>query len=239
MKFLKPLIGITIDYLALEEMNQEQCYILRENYSAALSNNGAIPILLTHDSSNIDFWAENLDGLLFTGGNYDIDPSLYGEIPKLNKIILNDSRSNFEINLFKKFFATGKPILGICAGEQLMNVMLGGTLIQYIPDEIENFLEHSRAKDRRQFCHSVSIQKDTLLYNILQCNEIEVNTSHRQAVRTPGNNIIVNAIAPDNVIEGIEVKGHPFCLGVQWHPEYMLGTHDHKIFHHFVNSCHS
>lgn len=234
---MRPLIGITPDYLSLEEVRNEQCYILRENYLSALSKHGATCVILPHDDNSVESLVEKLDGLLFTGGNHDIDPKCYGEVIKSDTVTLNNKRTNFEMDLFKKFFATGKPILGICGGQQLINVCLGGSLIQHIPDEIDNHIEHSRSVDRKQFCHSVIIKKDTLLYKILKTDKIEVNTSHHQAVKKLGSNVICNSIATDQVIEGIEIKGHKFCLGVQWHPEYLLGDNDEKIFKFFVNSC--
>ena len=129
------------------------------------------------------------------------------------------------------------PILGICGGEQLINVSLGGTLIQDIKNLKFKTLEHEQLNPRDQTSHQVYIEPKTLLHSIIGEDTINVNSAHHQAVKNPGKNLTVNAIAEDGLIEGIENNNKKFCLGVQWHPEYSIDSGDKKIFQAFVSAC--
>ena len=121
-------------------------------------------------------------------------------------------------------------------GEQLLNVILGGSLIQHIPDEIENPLDHEQTNPKSEPAHDIFIKENTLLHQIVKKRKIAVNSSHHQAVAAPGNAVVSNAFAPDGVIEGIEVPSKRFCLGVQWHPEYGINKSDQAIFQGFVDA---
>jgi putative glutamine amidotransferase len=110
-------------------------------------------------------------------------------------------------------------------------------LIQHIPDEINNPIEHEQKKPRNQAGHSVIIKENTKLYNIISTKEIMVNSAHHQAVKKPGNGLIVNAISSDGVIEGIEDPKKNFCIGVQWHPEFFIQGSDNKLLKAFIEAC--
>jgi putative glutamine amidotransferase len=126
------------------------------------------------------------------------------------------------------------PVLGICGGEQLLAVALGGTLLQHIPDSIENALEHEQPNPRHEPGHEITLVPGTLLHRIAGVDTMRVNSAHHQAVRAPGRFAVVNATASDGVIEGIEDPRYGFALGVQWHPEFLIDPADAKIFHAFV-----
>ena len=128
-------------------------------------------------------------------------------------------------------------MLGICGGQQILNVVLGGTLIQHIPDYVPSCLNHKQTQSRHQPSHTITIAEGTLLKKILGEEIIEVNSRHHQAVEKTGSRIKINAYAPDGVIEGIEVSNQRFCLGVQWHPEYLYTTHDRNLFKAFIAEC--
>jgi putative glutamine amidotransferase len=237
LNFDKPVIGIAIDYSEDKTYSQYPWYAIRENYSSAISNTGGIAILLPHEPSALEHYTQLVDGLLFIGGDFDIDPIVYGENINSDKIKTNKKRFNFEYELCKIALAKKLPILGICAGEQLLNVIYGGTLIQHIPDHIETSIEHTQSIPKHIASHKIKIIKDSLLYKILKVEEIEVNSTHHQAVKEVGKQIKVNAVAPDGIIEGIEITDYPFALGVQWHPEYIASKYDQLIFDYFINFC--
>ncbi|MCH7889796.1 MAG: gamma-glutamyl-gamma-aminobutyrate hydrolase family protein, partial [Proteobacteria bacterium] len=161
---------------------------------------------------------------------FDVDPALFGVTTRHASVTTKDRRTAFELAITRAAVARDMPVLGICGGEQLLNVALGGTLIQHIPDEVEGALAHEQANPRTETGHSVRVVAGTLLHGIVGADEIEVNSAHHQAVRDLAPGLVVAAIAPDGVIEGIEDARRRFCLGVQWHPEFALGAGDDRIF---------
>lgn len=236
-KFTGPVIGITLDYETNGGYSKLPWYALRENYCAAVSRFGALPVPLPHEAGQVAEYLGLIDGLIITGGAFDVSPELYGESAKHEKTSTKDRRTQFEFAITKGAIEQKTPILGICGGEQLLNVVLGGTLIQHIPDTIKNPLEHEQKNPRNEPGHEVTIKKGTLLSRIAGTEKIAVNTAHHQAIATAAPDTVVNATTSDGVIEGIELPSHPFCLGVQWHPEYFVDAADEKIFQAFINAC--
>ena len=233
----RSIIGITVDSESPGEYSRQPWYALIKNYFQMVSDAGGGPILLPHEIKLINLYIEKIDGLLITGGDFDIDPQLYGEKKKFRKIKSKKNRTNFEIEITKKAIRKNIPILGICGGQQLLNVAFGGTLIQHIPKEIKNPLKHEQPNPRTEAGHRVKILGNTLLHKITNKKIMHVNSAHHQAVKNPGKNLTVNAIAEDGLIEGIENNNQRFCLGVQWHPEYSIDSGDKKIFQAFVSAC--
>jgi putative glutamine amidotransferase len=129
-------------------------------------------------------------------------------------------------------------VLGICGGQQLLAVAFGGTLIQHIPDAVPGAVPHEQPNPRTEPGHEVRIAEGTLLARVTGGRaRMAVNSAHHQAVATPGAGAVVNAVAPDGVVEGLEHPGHRFALGVQWHPEYAVDEADPLIFRAFVEAC--
>lgn len=232
-----PVIGITLDYETAPTYSKMPWYALRENYCSAVSRLGALPVPLPHEVALVDAYLDRIDGLIVTGGAFDVSPDYYGESTKHEKTTTKDNRTKFEFAITRGAIARKLPVLGICGGEQLLNVVLGGTLIQHIPDVIPAALEHEQKNPRTEPGHEVSLVKGTLLHKIAGADRINVNTAHHQAVEKLAPGVVVNATTSDGVIEGIELNGHPFCLGVQWHPEYHVDPADAKIFEAFVKAC--
>ena len=233
----QPIIGITLDYEEGGGYSKMPWYALRENYCSSVSRFGATPLPLPHETGHLDTYAGLIDGLVITGGAFDVSPELYGASSQHETVTTKQRRTRFEFGITKLAIERGIPILGICGGEQLLNVVLGGTLIQHIPDSIPNALEHEQKNPRTEPGHDVAVVEDSLLHRILGTTKIAVNSAHHQAVATPAPGAIVDATAPDGVIEGIEYPAHPFCLGVQWHPEYFVTGADDKIMEAFVAAC--
>ena len=229
-----PIIGITLDFENNSGYSKFPWYAIRENYLTSLHKFGAIPFPLFHTSSVNSEFIKTLDGLVITGGNFDIDPSLYAKSMNGSRNI-KSKRTNFEIEIFNKFLETSKPILGICGGEQLMNVASGGDLIQDINTSIQTNIKHEQSNPRDEVSHEVIITKNSKLFKITKSEKIKVNSAHHQSVKNTGENFITSAVAPDDIIEAIEHTKHPWCIGLQWHPEFLITNFDIAIIKDFVN----
>ena len=228
----KPLIGITLDSETKKSYSKFPWYALRENYLTSLSKFNAIPVPLTHELKLVNSFSKFLDGLVITGGDFDIDPKYYNQAKRGTKNI-KSKRTNFEMKIYNKFLKINKPILGICGGAQLINVASGGTLIQNLKKKPIN---HEQTNPRNQTSHEININKKTKLFEICNINKIKVNSAHHQSVKKIGKDLIISAIATDGIIEGIEHKKHRWCIGLQWHPEFLITKFDLKIFKNFVEN---
>jgi putative glutamine amidotransferase len=231
-----PLIGVTLDAEPPGGYSKFPWYALRENYAAAVVEAGGVPILLPHEPAQCQHYLALIDALIVTGGAFDVDPALFGAETRHESVTTKDRRTQFEWAMTKGMLDADKPILGICGGQQLLNVVLGGTLIQHIPDEIEGPLAHEQPNPRDEPGHDINVTTGTLLHRIVGQSTLSVNSAHHQAVKAPGPGVIVDAVAPDGVIEGIEASDRRFCLGVQWHPEFGISTADRLIFQALIES---
>lgn len=231
-----PAIGITLDSEEPGGYSKFPWYAVRQNYTEAVAAAGGLPLALPHHPALAEAMLERIDALVITGGAFDVGPELYGEATRHQATTLKAQRTVAEMALLRGALRRDLPILGICGGEQLLAVALGGTLIQHIPDAVANALAHEQPNPRDQAGHEVAIVPETRLAAITDVATLAVNSAHHQAVATPGR-ARVNATAPDGVIEGIEDAGRRFCLGVQWHPEFFINTADRRIFDALVAAC--
>jgi putative glutamine amidotransferase len=231
------VIGLTLDHEPPGGYSQYPWYAIRENYCSAIRHAGGLPILLPHDPELAESYLDRIDGLLVTGGGFDVDPALFGAPNRHPSVKTKDRRTAFELAAAKGALARDMPVLGICGGEQLLAVALGGTLVQHIPDEIPGALPHRQPNPRHEPGHGVRIVPGTLLYRIAGADSLAVNSAHHQAVKTAGPGVVVDAVAEDGVVEGIEDPRRRFCLGVQWHPEFELSDGDRRLFRAFVEAA--
>jgi putative glutamine amidotransferase len=226
----KPLIGITpgssIDTLSHGTFER---YSINAAYCNAILAAGGIPVVLPfqEDAAAV---VQSLDGLLLTGGS-DIEPSRFGatEIhPETYGIA--PARDQFELDLFHHSLERNLPILGVCRGIQVVNVALGGTLIQDIPTEhlTGNPIQHRQQKNEiaaNQPGHDVTIDAGTWLHERVGDSTLPVNSFHHQAIANPGSGLEIIARAPDGIIEAVAMPDRPFVFAVQWHPELMFVDH--------------
>ena len=233
----RPIIGVTLDSEQPGGYSKYPWYAMRQNYADAIAAAGGLPIALPHQAELAAAYLERIDALVVSGGAFDVDPALYGEGDRHATVTLKEGRTAAELSLTRGALERNLPVLGICGGQQLLAVALGGSLIQHIPDAIADALEHEQLNPRHEPGHAVAVRPGTLLHRIVGAPEMRVNSAHHQAVREPGPHAVVNAVAPDGVIEGVEDARFRFCLGVQWHPEFFIDPGDRRIFDALIAAC--
>ncbi|PZM82555.1 MAG: gamma-glutamyl-gamma-aminobutyrate hydrolase family protein [Candidatus Melainabacteria bacterium] len=239
---MKPVIGINVDVTAgpPEEARVQALYF------DAVRLAGGVPLLVPPmPDEDLKIALERLDGLMFIGG-YDYCPSKYGEAldddtkKKLNVELAHERRQDFDFKLIRLALEKqAMPILGICAGEQLLNVELGGTLVTDIVHEHpdSNVLHASKNGWQDGFKrHEVILEEKSALAGIYKKLRIDVPTSHHQAVDKPGRGLSIAARAEDGIIEAVELEGRKFVIGVQWHPERDFEG-NRSLFETFVQHC--
>jgi len=233
----RPIIGLTLDSEPAGGWSKLPWYALRQNYFSAIIAAGGLPVALPHAPELASEYLDAVDGLLVTGGAFDVDPALWGGGAPHPKVTLKPGRTDFELAATRAALARDQPVLGICGGQQLLAVALGATLMQHIPDEHPSNIAHEQPNPRTEPGHEVVIAPGTLLARITGRTRMAVNSAHHQAIKSVGDGLLVNATAPDGLIEGIEATAHRFALGVQWHPEYTVDAADALILRGFVEAC--
>lgn len=228
----RPIVLIIPDFLKEES----RCsFITRCRYVESCIKAGLLPIVISYDLQQdiVSQYLEMAEGLLILGGGFAIDPKYFNQT-NTGKLPLNPERTAVEMAYFKESFKKNLPILGICGGMQLINVALGGSLIQHLPDR-EGYLNHCPSPFHK--AHKINIVSESLLFEMTQLKQDIINSSHVQAVDLLGRGLRAAAFAPDGVIEAIEHKEHPFCLGTQWHPEFWDSKVDFAIWDRFYEEC--
>jgi putative glutamine amidotransferase len=215
-----------------------------EDYRQAVLHAGGEVRVVEHGQTADEALA-GVGGLLLTGGE-DVAPERYGETPLPSVVRVSPERDAFEIDVIGEARRRRLPIFAICRGVQVLNVACGGTLVQDIPSQIENALDHAltvpphRAFD---YAHDVWIEDDSLLARLMQerlgdSDSVAVNSRHHQAIRQVAPGFRVVATAPDGIIEAIEDPASGFCLGVQWHPENFWRTGEFRpLFEGFLEAA--
>ncbi|QUW23127.1 gamma-glutamyl-gamma-aminobutyrate hydrolase family protein [Sporosarcina sp. Marseille-Q4063] len=231
----KPVIGITTD------VDSDRKHQLNTNYVTAVKRAGGLPLILPigveEDAKQV---AHLIDGIILTGGG-DIDPTLFDEEPHALLGEVSPTRDSLEIALAKEMLQANKPILGICRGLQILNVALGGAIIQDIHSQSANtILQHSQKATRSHQSHFVQVKKESILESIAETTKIKVNSFHHQAVKDVPKPLKISGTASDGIIEAVESTDHDFVLGVQWHPEALAEYGEVvslRLFDKFVEKC--
>jgi putative glutamine amidotransferase len=211
----RPRIGLTLD---VDEGRGR--YELPRTYVDAVLAAGGLPILLPHAAEAAGPYLALLDGLVVTGGAFDVPPDLYGEARRPECGPAKPERTTFEKDVLEAALAARLPVLGVCGGMQLLNVVRGGTLHQDLASA--GITGHEQPAPKDVPSHAVQVAAGTQLASLVGAGELRVNSTHHQAVKDVGQGVLVSARAPDGVVEAIELPDLPFALGVQWHPEAVL-----------------
>ncbi len=203
----RPIIGITSSKTA------EGKIAMSQNYLNSIWEAGAIGVFLayTQDEEKLAEYAQVFDGFLFAGGD-DMDPTLYGEQKMFENVEIDADRDRFELGLYKYVKQTGKPILGICRGIQVLNVAEGGTLYQHIEG-------HRQTEPGTVTEQKVLVKQGSMLYDLIGEGEIMVNSFHHQNIKDLAPSLCADAESEDGYIEAAHMPGHTFLFAVQWHPE--------------------
>jgi len=229
----KPIIGIVGNVMTKEtgRVRAVQQLYVYEEYINAVVKAGGIPIVLpiVDDLKLVRQQIDSCDGIIMTGGN-DVHPKFYSEDQNLHKTlqIVSSRMDLYQMELARLTIEKNMPILGICRGMQLINVVNGGSLYQDLSEKSGEILKHGDADLSNETEHSISIESESILKGILG-ESVVVNSYHHQSVNRIGDGLRVTAYTADGVIEAIEMTGKRFVVGVQWHPEMMLAVNDDML----------
>jgi putative glutamine amidotransferase len=215
------MIGITC---GMKTLAGKKVISIPEAYIRAVIKAGGLPVIIpeTVSPAELEGLRRRLDGLLLTGGA-DVDPARFNGKPNPKVYGIDAQRDEVEINLARLAASTSWPFLGICRGIQVINVALGGTLYTDIADQLPEALKHDYDSDteRALEAHPVELETDSALARILGGDTVRVNSLHHQGIENMAAGLRSIGTAPDSLVEAVELPGHPFGLGVQWHPEAM------------------
>lgn len=222
-----PLIGISVG--SIKRPDTGAAYLaVRPTYTHAVAVAGGAPMLipLQLDRDSLRAVYEQMDGIVLSGGG-DIDPVRYGAACSPHTASIDEARDEAEILIAQWAVEDDKPLLAICRGHQVLNVALGGTLLQDLRDEAPGSLRHDYSADEwfGRLVHDVTITAGSQLRDVLSEARLAVNSLHHQALAQVADSLRVVGCADDGIIEGIEHPDRRFILGVQWHPEALVDEH--------------
>lgn len=238
-QFRQPLIALPANRLTRK--NSIPHHEVKEAYIRAVIAAGGLPVLLPAAIPPADLprLVSLFDGFLFCGGG-DLEPGCYGGSQHPNMHGVNPERDAFELALVPLVVQSGKPLLGICRGMQVLNVALGGDLYGDLASQLPAALKHDYfpGYKRDLLVHDVTIETASQLAAILGEASVKTNSIHHQAVRKLASDLRATAFSADGVIEAVEMPANKFVLGVQWHPEWLQNSAPMRaIFTEFVRAC--
>lgn len=217
-------------------------YSINQSYVKAVEAAGGVPLLIPQleDPAALRRIYEMLDGLMLPGG-VDIHPSFYGQEPHSSLDPTDVGLDHVETTMLSWALEDDLPVLGICRGEQVLNVVMGGTLIQDIYTQYPTSIDHRESARRRirdYLAHDIAIDPASRLREIVGEDRVWVNTAHHQAIDKIASGLVATAWAPDGIVEGVESPGHRFVIAVQCHPEMLWRKNEWagKLFRAFVEA---
>jgi len=221
----RPLIGCTTYRKTADQDPPIELFGLMPTYVDAIVAAGGVPILIPLGLSDEALQAifERVDGLLLPGGG-DIEPEFYRGQPHTSLWGIDRDRDRVEFFMARAAVAQPKPLLAICRGHQVFNVALGGTLWVDVSSQMPDAIKHDYfgVHPRNYAAHSVKLQPNSKLSLCLGRDQTDVNSLHHQGIRDLAPELAAVAVAPDGLVEAVEIVGHPFAIGVQWHPENLI-----------------
>ncbi|MEM6583524.1 MAG: gamma-glutamyl-gamma-aminobutyrate hydrolase family protein [Pseudomonadota bacterium] len=215
-----PLIGITTERADPDPLFGMQGYTVESELYRAIAAAGAIPVALPAASDQPLEFLSSLSGLVFSGGGYAMPPHWYRPDGSVSPYEVSP-RFDYSVGLLQAALEQSMPILGICAGMQLIAGAYGARLIADLSHHDSNGERHWQVEEHTNVVHEVDIKQDSLLARLVGPARLGVNSIHREAVIECPEHLLVSAVSEEGVIEACEVPGHVFCLGLQWHPEHM------------------
>jgi len=223
----RPLIGILLDHQASGTFSSRPHYALRTGYFDAVWRAGGLPVALPYIADAAQDYLARCDGLILPGGFYPFPARIYGETAPAGETV--HPRFQFEEGFTRMALDADTPMLGICAGMQVIAAATGATLYRDVRADLPTDIDHLDAAPAEQAAHPVAIVEGSLLARTLGVTALDVNTAHKEALKDGLSGLGISATAPDGVIEGIELPDRRFCLGVQWHPEFFAAEGDPNL----------
>ncbi len=223
----RPLIGVLLDYQDAGTFSTRPHYAIRTAYFDAVYAAGGLPVGVPYIAAAIAETIEHCDALVTPGGSYPFPADWYGDAP--DSTIAPSPRFAFETALTEAALAADLPLLGICAGMQVIAGVFGGRFYRDVAVEPGTEIDHLNEKPAEQTAHDVAITPGSRLREIVGRDVMAVNTAHREALKAAPEGIVVNAVSTDGLIEGVEVPARKFCVGVQWHPEFFATDGDPNL----------
>lgn len=238
---MKPVIGI-LSHIGPHNTSPLGISTLGNTYVVSITKADGVPVILPVkiDEADMEPYLNMCDGFLFSGG-IDISPSYYNEEPHLKLGQTSLDLDKTQITFMQKALKTGKPILGICRGHQVLTVATGGTLYQDLSEHEGTYVKHFQETHNGDYSHKVTLEPDSLISGLFD-KTIYTNSFHHQSAKDLGEGVRAIAYSQDHIIEAIQVENHKFALGIQWHPEAMFAHGDESmrpIFDAFISACKS
>lgn len=231
---MNPIIGLLV------EVDNDSVTKVQNTYISSVAGSGGIPVMIPYleNDDTIGHLIKLCDGFLFTGG-CDIDPRHYGEKASPLCGSIQHNRDDLEFKVFGMAIESGKPIMGICRGCQLINVALGGTLYQDIPSQLNTTILHRQTEPTNKPSHSVTLKHGTPLFELIGNDTMTANSFHHQAVKQMGKDLKPMAVADDGIVEAFYCESKQYIRAYQWHPErlYASDKHNKLIFDDFICAC--